>query len=206
MGADRISLEDIARKHGTLKVQHGYMPIYERFFAPLRDAPINILEIGVHEGASLKTWAEYFKYAMVRGVDKELIFKSEDPRITTYEGDACTIRTYGEVDIAIDDGSHVGHEQIATFIGIWDSVTPGGWYVVEDLFAAYDPVWNPSGPIFIDMIQARLKNILIGGDDIQEVHWFGRNDINGILFLRKRYEKFRIQPLTEFNEKAIIDN
>lgn len=104
----------------------------------------------------------------------------------------------GEFDIIIDDGSHIGTEQIATFNNLWPSLNPGGWYVVEDLFAAYDPVWNPEGPIFIDVIQSKMRSILVGGDDIQEVHWFGRNDINGILFLRKRHEPFRIQPLSEF--------
>lgn len=195
-----MSLEEIAKKHGTLKVQHGYMPIYERFFEPIKEKPINLLEIGVHEGASLKTWYDYFPDGYIRGVDKQLIFHSQE--IDTVEADACidyNSATGGHVfDFIIDDGSHIGWEQLLSFKGLWSSLKPGGYYIVEDLFAAYDLTWNPQGPLFLDHIQSRLKNILIGGDDIQEIHWFGRNDINGILFLRKRYEAFRIQPLTEF--------
>jgi hypothetical protein len=199
MDTNRISmrLEDIARKHGTLKVQHGYMPIYERFF---QRSLMDVLEIGVHEGASLKTWREWFPHgSYITGIDKSLTnFDWSLVGVKVVEADAQTWECDRIYDIIIDDGSHIGTEQIATFNNLWPSVHPGGWYVVEDLFAAYDPVWNPYGPIFIDMIQARMKDILIGGDSIQEVHWFGRNDINGILFLRKRYEPFRIQPLTEF--------
>lgn len=202
-----MTLEEIGRKHGTLKVQHGFMPIYERFFEPLREQKINLLEIGVHEGASLKTWLEYFTNAHILGVDKDLKFPAsgEGHHIQTIQLDASKdynwlIDSLGihKYDIIIDDGSHIQSEVMASFQGLWDSVKPGGYYVVEDLFAAYDPVWNPDGHPFIDHIQSRLQNILIGGDSIQEIHWFGRNDINGILFLRKRYEDYRIQPLSEF--------
>lgn len=194
-----MTLEQIAIKHGTLKVQHGYMPIYERFFEPLRKTMVNLLEIGVHEGASLKTWFDYFPYGYICGVDKVLKFQHD--RMDLRELDAAKdfgLMQVGPLDIIIDDGSHIAYEQLASFRGLWDTLKPGGLYVIEDLFALYDPVWNPSGPNIIDELTGRMKSILVGGDSIQEVHWFGRNDINGILFLRKRYESFRVQPLSEF--------
>ena len=195
-----MTLEEIGTKYGTLKVQHGFMPIYEKMFAPLKNEQINLLEIGVHEGASLKTWAEWFTDAYIRGVDKEP--KKIDGPFDIVQADASKDFPdgigYAGWDIIIDDGSHIQTEVMASFTGLWDYLKPGGWYVVEDLFAAYDPAWNPDGHPFIDHIQDRLKNILTGGDDIQEIHWFGRNDINGILFLRKRSEEFRLQPLSEF--------
>lgn len=205
---EQMTLEEIGRKHGTLKVQHGFMPIYERFFEPMKDEIGGLLEIGVHEGASLKTWEEYFTQASICGIDKHITEEASNAarthkRITTMKSDATdpkemeALRTW-DWRIIIDDGSHIQSEVLASFNGLWESLIPGGYYVVEDLFAAYDKTWNPDGHTFIDMIQDRLKNILIGGDSIQEVHWFGRNDINGILFLRKRYEDFRIQPLSEF--------
>ena len=198
-----MTLEEIGTKYGTLKVQHGYMPIYERFFEPLRDKPISLLEIGVHEGASIMTWFDYFSDGYIRGVDKDLkVMNWRDTIMDTVQADATKdflLTTGGNAfDIIIDDGSHIQTEVMASFNGLWEYVKPGGWYVVEDLFAAYDPAWNPDGHPFIDHIQERLKNILTGGDSIQEVHWFGRNDINGILFLRKRSEDFRVQPLSEF--------
>lgn len=199
-----MTLEEIASKHGTLKVQHGFMPIYERMLSHLKDEPISLLEIGVHEGASLATWREYFNHGEILGVDIVITDKAKKIEgVITIEGNITSQEIIDQIDcytfdIIIDDGSHIQSEVISSFNSLWDSVRPGGWYIVEDLFASYDTTWNPEGHPFLDHIQSRLKNILIGGDSIQEIHWFGRNDINGILFLRKRYEDFRIQPLSEF--------
>lgn len=204
MDTGRISLEDIAKKYGTLKVQHGYMPIYERMFSFFRDQPVSLLEIGVHEGASLKTWNEYFVSQQTRilGIDKVITEKAKILMGPIYLEECDASKDFhllaGEYDIIIDDGSHIAKEQLDSFYGLWEFLKPGGLYVVEDLFTLFDPIWNPSGPTILDEIEDRMGGILVGGDDIQEVHFFGRNDINGILFLRKRYEPFRIQPLSEF--------
>jgi len=37
-----------------------YFPVYEKHFAPLRDKPIKLLEIGVLNGGSLEMWRKYF--------------------------------------------------------------------------------------------------------------------------------------------------
>lgn len=192
-------LEEIARKHKTQKVPHGYMPIYERFFSPLRGKIIELLEIGVAGGNSIRTWREYFPHAIIVGVDK-VIEDKRDPFLIQCDAtkDFDKIKEHGPFDIIIDDGSHWAQEQLDSFAGLWDSVKPGGYYVIEDLFALYDKIWNPSGPTIVDLIAGRLKSILVQGDSIQEVHVFGRNDINGIMFLRKRNEVFRVQPIEEF--------
>jgi len=196
------------------------MQIYENFFSEMKDRPITLVEIGVAEGASMKTWSEYFTKGRIIGIDcctDWLPDPGED--ITILE---CNVNNGSRLaecceeiesaDIVIDDGSHIAVEQLDAFRKLWEIVKPGGWYVVEDLFALYDEVWNP-GPEYvfpiaesiingpqniIEEIMSRMKSILVGGDEIQEVHWFGRNNINGIVFLRKRYEPYRIQPLEEF--------
>jgi hypothetical protein len=199
-----MNLETIAKKHGCTKLAHGYLEHYESFFKPIRTKEINLLEIGVAGGHSLKMCKDYFKSGWIVGVEKaEIPFKSTDSKMVVQDNtDACTdfdkIIPYGPFDVIIDDGSHRGAEQMSSFWGLWDSLLPGGLYVIEDLFALYDPVWNPGGPQIVHEVTARMQNILVGGDSIQEVHWFGRNDINGILFMRKRKEAFRVQPLSEF--------
>lgn len=187
-------LTQLAAKYKIDKLIHGYIPIYERMLSG-----VDILEIGVHEGGSLKMWREYFEGRVV-GVDIQLIVdKIEGVHLIQADASKEFDKIPGTFDVIIDDGSHFAHEQLASFYGLWDRVNPGGWYVVEDLFATYNPVWNDqSAPNMVTMIADRMKSILIGGDSIQEVHYFGRNDINGIMFLRKRSEPFRIQPLSEF--------
>ena len=162
----------------------------------------------------MKTWAEYFTRANIIGIDAASKWRSEEKSDIRYVvvmecdtkneqkfSEHCELigRYFGWPEIIIDDASHIAGEQLAAFKKLWPILKPGGWYVIEDLFALYDSVWNPGEePNIIDEIQSRMKSILIGGDEIQEVHWFGRNNINGIVFLRKRYEPYRIQPLEEF--------
>ena len=208
-----MTLEQIAIKHKTQKVPHGYMPIYEKFFEPMRKEEITLIEIGIAEGASLYTWADYFPVAKIIGLEKDqdAVYKFNDSideigvrAIQCDVNDEQSVENAKEeflqADIIIDDGSHWAHEQLNAFKFLWDNLKPGGWYVIEDLFTLYDPIWNPKPHYnIIDEIKKRIDSILVEGDLIQEVHIYGRNNINGIMFLRKRSEEFRIQPLEEFN-------
>ena|ERR1035437_7980750 len=47
---------------------HDYLGIYERYLEPYRDTAINILEIGLFNGASLLMWEQYFS-GKVYGID-----------------------------------------------------------------------------------------------------------------------------------------
>lgn len=209
-----MTLEQIAIKHKTQKVPHGYMPIYERHFEPMRREEIVLVEIGIASGASLKTWREYFSKAEIIGLEKDLRAVDEFNAEFFNQGKIyalpCDVNDkesveyakeyFTQADIIIDDGSHWAHEQLNAFKHLWDNLKDGGWYVIEDLFALYDPVWNPKPHYsIIDEIKKRIDSVLVEGDPIQEIHIYGRNDINGIMFLRKRSEQYRIQPLSEFN-------
>ncbi|HEY6398131.1 MAG TPA: hypothetical protein VIX82_11820, partial [Solirubrobacteraceae bacterium] len=56
------------------------------------------------------------------------------------------VESHGPFDIVIDDGSHIGREVIASFELLWDSVRPGGFYVIEDLSLAYHGDWEGGPP------------------------------------------------------------
>ena len=38
--------------------------------------------------------------------------------------------------MVVDDGSHINHHQIATLEALLDHVTPGGFYVIEDIHSS----------------------------------------------------------------------
>lgn len=138
----------------TYAKPHGYLPIYERFFEPLRDKPIKLVEIGVGGGESVKTWLEYFTKAQIFGVD---IVKDTNPwntpgaetnlRYTFNQGDqscktflACWIADNGaDWNVVVDDGSHQITDIITTFNALWPHVLKGGFYVVEDLSSEHRP-------------------------------------------------------------------
>ena len=120
-----------------------YIVFYERIFKDLRDQPIKLLEIGVQNGGSLETWAEYFTAGLkFIGCDinpKCAQLKYGDPRISILIGDINTENVYSriveelsEIDIIIDDGSHISNDILSTFVNYFSRLKPGGVYIVED--------------------------------------------------------------------------
>lgn len=125
-----------------------YLEIYERHFAPFRNTPVKMLEIGVFKGGSLEMWREYFgETATIFGVDVNpdcagYVTAPNQVRIGSQD-DAVFLKDVvfemGTPDIVLDDGSHVGHHQRKSFDVLFPLLKPGGLYVIEDLHTAYWP-------------------------------------------------------------------
>ena len=190
-----MDLEEIGTIYGTQKVTQGFLPIYERYIKPW----MSILEIGIAEGKSLEMWHAYTDGGIVHGVDKSLEnVWWQVHGVSYHKADAQTFTPPHKFDLIIDDGSHIAEEQLNTFKNLWPYVNKGGYYVVEDLFTLFDPVWNPDpNNNILNLINSKQREWLIGGDDIQEVHLHGGNSMGGILFILKRFEKYRIN--TEYD-------
>jgi predicted O-methyltransferase YrrM len=152
------SLDAIALRHGTAKASHvhGFTRLYEQFFAPRRGEPLTLLEIGVGDGASLRTWREYFANARaVYGLDVDPACPARvaGPGIEVVVGDQndrdlldALGRRAGGFDVVIDDGSHTWQAQVTAFEALWPHVRPEGLYVVEDLHTSYWPAYA-AGPV-----------------------------------------------------------
>jgi predicted O-methyltransferase YrrM len=145
----RQSLDELALKHNTDKSSrhHNYVKVYEKHFAPLRDRALQLLEIGIKEGASLRTWAEYFPNARVFGLDLHAECAAEaTDRIDVFVGRQQDTEFLGRVcrgmddrlDIVIDDGSHHNPFTLASFEFLFPRLAPGGIYVIEDLVCSYE--------------------------------------------------------------------
>jgi cephalosporin hydroxylase len=109
-----------------------------------------LLEIGIYQGGSIRTWHEYFPSATIAGVDivepppglRELA-----PRVKTFQADqsdpqqlraiAETFKASGGIDIVIDDGSHLCSHQITSYKALYPYLNPGGIYFVEDVTTSY---------------------------------------------------------------------
>lgn len=133
-----------------------YLQIYDLLFDPLRDAPVSLLELGVHSGHSLHLWHRYFPNARITGLDMRPP-PSDMPadRVAYVEGrqeDPAAIARAamrGPFDIVIDDASHVGRLSKATFGLLFrDHLKPGGLYVLEDIAASTTlPHWPDYRPM-----------------------------------------------------------
>lgn len=144
------SLRQLYAEH-TGKLSHkwtSYLLEYERLFAPFRDRPVSLLEIGVQNGGSLELWSRYFPRATrIVGCDinpkcAQLTF--EEPRISVVVADACSeagvaaVRSVADhYDLVIDDGSHKSRDIIRAFAEYFPLVNDGGLYVCEDLCCGY---------------------------------------------------------------------
>ena len=159
VSAEIDPLTRLAIKHGTDKWgPHFYTPLYHRLFAPLRDRPIRLLEIGTGGydlvtagGASLAMWAEYFANGQITGIDIAEKCLTLDPRIKLFRGsqtDEAFLQTVcderGPFDIIIDDGSHVGEHVAISFQALFPALTDGGLYLIEDLQTAFWPRFGGS--------------------------------------------------------------
>lgn len=135
------TLIEIAKDYDTQKGK--YLELYERYFAHLRGKLIDVLEIGVAAGGSLRMWDDYFGRARIWGIDNNpacaklgapgigiLIGSQADPRF---------LAALGEYNVIIDDGGHNMYEQMTTLTCLWPHVRSGGMYVIEDLHTSYWP-------------------------------------------------------------------
>jgi len=135
------------RGRETLKWAH-YLDAYERHFAGLRQTAVRVLEIGVMKGGSLDIWRDYFgPAATIFGVDIDpacanRVTAPNMVRIGSQDDLAflrAVVAEMGGVDIVIDDGSHIGRHQRASFDALFPLLGDGGLYAIEDLHTAYWP-------------------------------------------------------------------
>jgi len=151
---DFDSLDLLAKKYGTDKCTQkvgrlspkGYTKQYSRYFSPLRNRKIKLLEIGIAEGASLKMWEEYFPNAEIFGIDINLKSKMyETKRTKVFVGDQkdraflrSVIKEVGSgLDVVVDDGGHKMSQHKASLEELFPNLVPGGIYAIEDLHTAY---------------------------------------------------------------------
>ena len=160
------NLQQIGLKYGTDKsVVHSFngrsfLDVYERYFEKYKDSNIVLLELGILNGGQLKTWEEYFINGKIVGLDI-------DPSKSIYKTDRTDIfigsqnnselidsvkKSYTEgFDIIIDDASHINQLSLESFSLLYDSVKPGGFYVIEDTHCTYGDKWfNNFGNIVKD--------------------------------------------------------
>lgn len=157
---------------------HWYTKYYSDHFAPMRNLPIRILEIGVggydgtdREGASLRMWQRYFRRGLVYGLDIEEQPNVSGPRIRVVQGDQndadfleSFAQSAGPFDIIIDDGSHINEHVKTSFSSLFPHIRPGGFYVIEDLFTAYLPKLGGDGTNLMnpDTSIGMLKGLIDG--------------------------------------------
>jgi hypothetical protein len=156
-----MSLNELSKKYALDKNIasgcHNYIPAYTELFESRRDVVKKMLEIGIGSvengqmggvvnlgyktGNSLKCWRDYFSNATIYGID---IYNHEElntERIITFRADQSketdleiVIKNINDnLDIIIDDGSHLGEHQVFSFLFLNKFLSKNGIYVIEDI-------------------------------------------------------------------------
>lgn len=140
-----------------------YGSIYDRHFADYRDRSINILEIGVLKGGSMRLWEKYFPHANIFGIDiDEECQQYESDRTKIFigdQGDVSFLRNIKakipRIDIIIDDGSHRAKDQKITFEEMYYHLSTPGVYLIEDIELNY---WKNKDLNSPDNFMTHMKN------------------------------------------------
>jgi len=152
------SLDTIGLLEGTTdktSLVQDYLRHYERIFSEIRNDPIQLLEIGISTGTSLKTWARFFPHATIIGVDDNEACRSfTAERVIVEIGSQTDLEFLGNLarkyqpNVIIDDGSHQAADMILTFDRLFPFLTPAGFYIIEDVHLHYGeraPQWHARG-------------------------------------------------------------
>lgn len=127
----------IGLKNNTDKItHHGYHRFYSQY---IKKDFKKILEIGIESGFSVNLWLEYCPDAHIYGLDINGIYKNE--RVDIIQGDQSNIEdlnrlkqlTGKNLDLILDDASHIPEHQLFTFIHLFPNVNHGGIYIIEDI-------------------------------------------------------------------------
>ena len=152
----------------------------------MREKEINIFEIGICEGASLKMWEEYFLNGQIYAMDyaedgsmrisSDFIMSLNTGRAHTFIGDQnkredlnkCMNKFNTKFDIMIDDGHHFQSPQQVSLGFLFSYLKSGGLYVIEDICSIWNmkngSEWGQKDRInFTDSTQKILENFLEKG-------------------------------------------
>ncbi len=154
---NRRDFNTLARKYKTDKIgSHNYIPHYITHLKKFRYKRINLLEIGVggyedpySGGNSLRMWKKYFPFGKIFGLDIYEKYSLQEKRIKIFIGSQTdkdflnnVCDKIGQIDIIIDDGSHINIHVIETFNILFPKLRDGGIYVIEDTQTSY---WEDYG-------------------------------------------------------------
>lgn len=204
-----MTLDEIGLLEGTDKssLNHDYLRHYSAALIHLRDRPINVLELGVQGGQSLRMWRRWFTEATIIGVDMNpqckrheeprahvFIGKQDDPELLT------SICDQFPPTVIIDDASHRGGETVASLEVLFPRLAPGGVYIVEDLFVHYTDraeEWRTYAPdpmpdylarfshrLFATRRGAKPEHYTEGPDLLGDLEWM--SVINSAVIMRKK--------------------
>ena len=131
----------IFQKNECDKAVHNYGTLYE--LISTFKIPESIFEIGFMHGASMMSWSELFPDAELLACEIEKRhWKQPENNFNLILDDFRNVQLTHNYDWIIDDGSHTDKDVLEALQKFWNFVTPGGWYIIEDVHAGFWDNYN----------------------------------------------------------------
>jgi hypothetical protein len=121
---------------------HTYTEVYWEMFNGKQDQIRSLLEVGIHYGASLRMWHDFFPNAQIYGMDSNYSTLINNGRFHCKGVDQgnreellLRMSEWGnrQFDVIVDDGSHEIAHQVITANALLPFVAPKGVYIIEDI-------------------------------------------------------------------------
>lgn len=167
-----LSLSQLATKYGTDKGQahHDYTDLYDKLLHTIQVSALNIVEIGIQSGASIRMWHDYFPNAVIHAIDLDIntILNFRDPPYGYHliHGDETASHIWSKipqrVDLVVDDGSHIPSNMIKSIVDNFHKLRVGGYWIMEDVHCNFHPNFSPTGDLlfpWISVLQERMQMI-----------------------------------------------
>jgi hypothetical protein len=142
---------------------------FDRFWSATGFRPRRMLEIGIWDGGSTAFWYEHLRPERLVAIDQ--LDREDSPYFRRYlavnglegrvltrwrtdQGDRAALRQIverdlgGELDLVIDDGSHLDVPTRASFETLFPLLPPGGLYVIEDWAWEHWPEFQEPGHLW----------------------------------------------------------
>lgn len=125
-----------------LKTGHSYHNFYEKYFKPVKNKSLDILEIGSFKGNSTAAFYFYFKNSQILSCDLYpdfFLYKSDRIKQLKIDNSSETELNFSilekniKFDIIIEDAGHYLKDQIISLFILFKSLKPGGIFVIEEL-------------------------------------------------------------------------
>ena len=202
-----MDLEKLFNKFNSDKINHQYHKIYHSYFNSLKLKSLNILEIGVADGSSLKAWSEYFKNSKIIGIDikdinlkkkkllkKNIFFHRGSQTDKSFLNDLKD--KYQKFDIIIDDGSHYPKDVIFTFKELFNALHTDGLYFIEDTQTSYNHFFggNPFDLKYSNTHMNYFKNL------VDSINY---KEIPNPFYIKGKYDGL-IKNLSFYNNMIVI--
>ena len=129
---------------------HSYLDLYQNLLISKKETALNVLEVGIYHGGSIKLWGDFFTNATVYGLDLYIndnkvwdVLKNNSKYILHTSTDAYNPELFKtnfldnniKCDFMLDDGPHT-LESMIKFINLYSQImTEDGILIIEDVQA-----------------------------------------------------------------------